>query len=385
MILKKLIKSMDNPETVTEKSLIWFSLILTYLTVFSLIIEEILTTTYRDNVVYFNFLEYIALTFFSVEYVSRILTSKKKIKYLFSFYGIVDALSVIPSLFGILSGSSNSSLWVRVFKVFRLFRLLKLIKLSDSVGGVVGQLIPYFATAIAFKGIVVVFENQSWWIEFSTLNVVIGVVGFALAILLGTKLGDVHSRISAIEDTVCRIVGSLRDMQNQKEIKSTLLEWSIELEKSLKSPIEKKKEMAMIMREKTDALEEKLESASIGGAATAGFHRDVSNLLHQMTRKTPPAYDKFLRYVVVIYSIVVVLAVPGLVGFISSLLIVYILGGMYILIDDMDKPLDYVGDSYFDARLDSLEYYNKTKFEVCESNEKFDLIERTTILTAEAV
>lgn len=361
MKTQAIIQSLDGPKTIFGNSLIWLSLILTYLTVVTLIAEEIFPVFFNNNFIYFNIIEYVSLTFFSLEYFSRIITSESKAKYIFSFYGLVDALSVIPSLLGILSGGNISSLWVRVFKVLRLVRLLKLVKLGDTVGGIVGQLIPYFAVVIAFKGLVVVLEYQSWWVDFKNLNIVIGVVGFALAILLGTKLRDVHSRLFAIEDAVCRIVGALRDMQNQNDIKHELLDWSTQLESALKSPAEVKSNMAMLMREKTDVLEEHLEKASVGGPNTAGFHRDVAYLLHQITRKTPLAYDKFLRYVITSYTVVVVLSVPDLVGFISSLLIVYILGGMYMLIDDMDTPLDYSEGSYIDVKLDALEFYNKSK------------------------
>lgn len=386
MKLHEIVQSLDEPKTVFDKSLIWLLLALTYLTVLSLIAEEVAPEYFAEYIRYFEVVEYFSLLFFSLEYLVRIVTADRKFKYIFSFYGIVDALSVLPSLLGILIGGNISSLWVRVFKVLRLVRLLKLIKLGDAVGGIVGQLIPFFAAVIAFKGIVVVLEHQSWWVDFNNLNIVIGVVGFALAILLGTKLRDVHSRLFAIEDTVCRIVGALRDMQNQKEIRYKLLAWSTQLEQALKSPRESKKGMAMLMREKTDALEEQLEIASIGGPTTAGFHRDVAYLLHQMTRKTPEAYDKFLKYVVISYSFVVILAVPGLIGFISSLLIVYILGGMYMLIDDMDEPLGYSDDSYIDVRLDALEYYNsyKTDLKKQELNEdskgEYNLYERKSAL-----
>jgi len=115
------------------------------------------------------------------------------------------------------------------------------------------------------------------------------------------------------------------------------------------------------MREQTDMLEEKLEDLGIGGPNTAGFHRDVAYLLHRATAKTPPAYEQFLKYVTISYTLVVIFAVPGLTGLLSSILLVYVLGGMYIVIDDMDNPLDYSEESSIDVRLDALEYYNEDK------------------------
>ncbi|PID46886.1 MAG: hypothetical protein CSB47_01520 [Proteobacteria bacterium] len=358
--LRSLINSLDNPVSNFDKFVVWLFLILTYLTVTSLVAEEVFPDFYYKNNEYFNGVEYLTLFVFSVEFIVRLFFSENKIKYITSFYGIIDLLSVLPSLFGILGTGSINGLWLRIFKVFRLVRLLKFVKLGNTVGGFIGKLIPFFAATIAFKGLVVVLESRYWWPDFQNIGVVVGVVGFALAILLGTKLRAVHSRISTIEAAVCRIVGALRDMQNQSNIRDDFLEWSRQLEKALKSPKEMMDDMAMNMRKKTDALEERLEKLEVGSGTTAGFHKDVVYLLHQATSETPSAYDKFLRYVIISYTIVVILAVPGMVGFISSVLMVYILGGMYFLIDDMDNPLDYGEGSFIDVRLDALEFYNRS-------------------------
>ncbi|MEE9339807.1 MAG: ion transporter [Methylococcaceae bacterium] len=356
----KIIELLDEPKTAFGKTITWLILTLIYFTVITLVLEQTAPQFYEENIIYFETIEYLTLTVFSIEYLIRIIFSKNRFQYITSFYGVIDALSIIPAIFGILMGSNISSQLMRIFKVFRLVRLLKFAKLGNTVGGIVGSLLPFFATVLAFKGVVVVLENQSWWSGLQNLNIVIGVVGFTLAILLGTKLNVVNSRIYAIEDSVCRIVGALRDMQNQGNIKFELLTWSNELEKTLKSPQKVKAETVLTMRERTDTLEEHLESSGIGGPNTAGFHRDVAYLLHRTTAKTPIAYEKFLRYVIIGYILVVVFAVPGMTGFISSILIVYVLGGMYMLIDDMDNPLNYDKDSYITVRLDALEFYNES-------------------------
>jgi len=43
-------------------------------------------------------------------------------------------------------------------------------------------------------------------------------------------------------------------------------------------------------------------------------------------------------------------------------LMVYVLGGMFFLIEDMDDPLSYEDDSFIDVRLDALEFFNKKNF-----------------------
>ena len=49
----------------------------------------------------------------------------------------------------------------------------------------------------------------------------------------------------------------------------------------------------------------------------------------------------------------------GIVGLVSSILLVYVLSGIYFLIADMDKPLDFSDDSFIDVRIDALEFFNE--------------------------
>ena len=60
------------------------------------------------------------------------------------------------------------------------------------------------------------------------------------------------------------------------------------------------------------------------------------------------------------YISVVILAIPGIVGFLSTFLLTYVMAGAYFLVDDMDNPLDYGDDSLIDVRLDVLHNYNTT-------------------------
>ncbi|MEQ9032434.1 MAG: ion transporter, partial [Aggregatilineales bacterium] len=73
---------------------------------------------------YFQFFEYLILIFFSVEYLTRVYVADRKRDYIFSFYGIVDLLSILP--FYLTLGLVD----VRFARAFRLFRLLRLFKLT---------------------------------------------------------------------------------------------------------------------------------------------------------------------------------------------------------------------------------------------------------------
>jgi voltage-gated potassium channel len=47
-------------------------------------------------------LEWIITGIFTLEYITRIIIVKKPWKYIFSFYGVIDFLAVIPSYLGLL-------------------------------------------------------------------------------------------------------------------------------------------------------------------------------------------------------------------------------------------------------------------------------------------
>lgn len=72
-------------------------------------------------------LEWVFTTIFSIEYVLRIFCSKKPLKYIFSFYGIIDLLSILPAYFSLFLAGSNVLSSFRILRLLRIFRVLKLM------------------------------------------------------------------------------------------------------------------------------------------------------------------------------------------------------------------------------------------------------------------
>ena len=63
---------------------------------------------------------------FTVEYVLRLWTSRRPLRYATSFYGLVDLLAVLPSYLAILYPAGRYFVAFRVLRVLRVFRILKL-------------------------------------------------------------------------------------------------------------------------------------------------------------------------------------------------------------------------------------------------------------------
>lgn len=69
--------------------------------------------------------EWVFTILFSVEYALRIYSVRKPSKYIFSFYGIVDLLSIIPAYVGLFIVGTHSLAAIRILRVCRIFRVLK--------------------------------------------------------------------------------------------------------------------------------------------------------------------------------------------------------------------------------------------------------------------
>ena len=66
---------------------------------------------------------------FTVEYLLRIFVSDNKIKFIFSFYGLVDLFAILP--FYLSTGIDLRSL--RILRLLRLFRAFKLLRYSIAI------------------------------------------------------------------------------------------------------------------------------------------------------------------------------------------------------------------------------------------------------------
>ncbi len=73
--------------------------------------------------------ELIVVVLFTIEYILRIYVSKLRIRYIFSFFGLVDILAILP--FYLALGVDLRA--IRIFRMLRLFRILKLAKYNKAL------------------------------------------------------------------------------------------------------------------------------------------------------------------------------------------------------------------------------------------------------------
>ena len=94
-----------------------------------------------DYVAFFKFIYISTSIIFSFEFLARILLAgyinpeykgiQAKIKYLFSFYGLVDVLSITPFIFGLFG--FNTSNYITVLRIFRVWRIARYIPSFSNI------------------------------------------------------------------------------------------------------------------------------------------------------------------------------------------------------------------------------------------------------------
>lgn len=75
-----------------------------------------------------NRLEWMFTILFTIEYGLRLYSSPQKRSYIFSFYGIIDLLSILPTYIALLFPSAVYLIVIRIMRVLRIFRILKLMR-----------------------------------------------------------------------------------------------------------------------------------------------------------------------------------------------------------------------------------------------------------------
>ena len=81
----------------------------------------------------FKGIEYVAVLLFSVEYITRLATNKKPLKYMVSFFGIIDLVAILPSFLGLSNLTFlKAARSVRIIRLLRMIRLAKVSRAKDK-------------------------------------------------------------------------------------------------------------------------------------------------------------------------------------------------------------------------------------------------------------
>lgn len=105
-----------------------FDVLLMILIVLSVFVVMLETIEALDNKyhVYFLYAEWIITIIFTIEYALRIYSVVNPRNYIFSFYGIIDLLSILPLYLSLVFIGTQSFAIIRALRLLRVFRVFKL-------------------------------------------------------------------------------------------------------------------------------------------------------------------------------------------------------------------------------------------------------------------
>ncbi|MEN8204228.1 MAG: ion transporter [Bacteroidota bacterium] len=72
--------------------------------------------------------EWVLTIAFTLEYLLRIYSAPKPLKYITSFFGIIDLLAILPTYLGLFFDQYTFLLTIRALRLLRMFRVLKLAR-----------------------------------------------------------------------------------------------------------------------------------------------------------------------------------------------------------------------------------------------------------------
>lgn len=77
-------------------------------------------------------IEWIITIIFTLEYLLRIYSTRRPLKYIFSFYGIIDFLSILPTYLSLILTGTHFLLVIRMLRLMRIFRVFKLARYVNA-------------------------------------------------------------------------------------------------------------------------------------------------------------------------------------------------------------------------------------------------------------
>ena len=153
---ERLYRTIFGTDTPAGKTFDLILLILILLSVIVVLLESVVELR-KEYQSLFLTIEWIFTIIFTIEYLLRIYSSPKPKGYIFSFFGLVDLLSILPTYLSLLLGGLQYLLLIRILRLLRIFRILKLVHFVENAELLATALKASFHKIIIFISVVVTF------------------------------------------------------------------------------------------------------------------------------------------------------------------------------------------------------------------------------------
>jgi voltage-gated potassium channel len=123
----KLHKIIFEAETPVGKVFDITLLILIVISVFIVLLDSVSHLNARYGLLFY-YAEWFFTILFTLEYILRIVATRHPPKYIFSFYGIIDLLAILPTYLSLILTGTQFLIVIRMLRLLRVFRVLKLAR-----------------------------------------------------------------------------------------------------------------------------------------------------------------------------------------------------------------------------------------------------------------
>lgn len=124
-IRKKIFVTIFGTDTPAGKA---FDVALLYLIIISVVVVILESVQSLHNLFPHLFIsaEWFFTIIFTIEYLLRVYSSPHPLKYITSFFGVIDLLAILPTYFGLFFDQATFLLTIRALRLVRMFRVFKL-------------------------------------------------------------------------------------------------------------------------------------------------------------------------------------------------------------------------------------------------------------------
>ncbi len=104
-----------------------FLIIVILLSVLTVMLDSVKDLNLRYGDILYS-IEWFFTILFTIEYLLRLMSVGKPLKYATSFFGLIDLFSFLPTYFSLLVPGTQFFLVIRLLRVLRIFRVFKLVR-----------------------------------------------------------------------------------------------------------------------------------------------------------------------------------------------------------------------------------------------------------------